>query len=547
MKKLFIFLLIPLILSACSSRVKKPVIEKYFDLSKQYYIEDSLKRNALARLHFINSLIKSGLGETAEAILECMESAKLKESPLVYYQLALLYYSYGRIPNAFQYIAEAMKQDPNYLRAIDLLYRLYYNEMNIKEAAKMLEWKLEVLPSFNHKKRVADFCLSLGPAERAETLYLELLEENELIDDTGLYLNLFETYGYLENSERINEIANLLKDRKHYIYKNKVYASLIFYYLRMLLPDELSLILSELDSGFKKWEVTELMEYTIGMLYWRFSPLSENSDPIEDIIKVVLEHSDKINSYNTITYYYLGAIADYVADSIRAEKHFNRYLYLNGTNKNAFQEAFDYFHLKNNLDTLLPNMLNYNLSYEEESLYPLLTGVIYCELDSIEQSKNYFQKAIKIDSNNVEKIVGFGLLSDDKKKYKESDFYYNMLLEIEPENELVLNNYAYSLAERGIFLEKAFEMIKKSIDKDSAESHYLDTYGWVYFKLGDNEKALYYLEKSAALDSTNFIVWLHIGDVLKAQGKDIEAIAAWEEGLKLEPENIDLLDRIRNK
>jgi len=116
---------------------------------------------------------------------------------------------------------------------------------------------------------------------------------------------------------------------------------------------------------------------------------------------------------------------------------------------------------------------------------------------------------------------------------------------LEPENPTLNNNYAYSLSERNLELERALEMIKIAIDSDSLNANFLDTYGWIYFQMGDNEKALKFLEKSKAVDNANPEVWLHIGDVLKKMGNEQEAIDAWEKGLNCNPNNSDLLERIK--
>ena len=59
-----------------------------------------------------------------------------------------------------------------------------------------------------------------------------------------------------------------------------------------------------------------------------------------------------------------------------------------------------------------------------------------------------------------------------------------------------MNNYSYTLAERGERLELALEMAKKAIEQEPDNPSYLDTIGRVYFKLGNYEKAREYISKA---------------------------------------------------
>ena len=63
-----------------------------------------------------------------------------------------------------------------------------------------------------------------------------------------------------------------------------------------------------------------------------------------------------------------------------------------------------------------------------------------------------------------------------------SDDYYARSLKIDSLNVVVLNNYSYSLAERGDDIQRAIAMSRFTIDKEPYNSTYLDTYAWVMFK-----------------------------------------------------------------
>ena len=79
-------------------------------------------------------------------------------------------------------------------------------------------------------------------------------------------------------------------------------------------------------------------------------------------------------------------------------------------------------------------------------------------------------------------------------------------------------------------------MIERAIKAEPDNPAYLDSLGWVLFRLGRPGEALAPLEKAVRLlpkpDST---VLDHLGDVLAALGRKEEARKAWTQSLTVQP------------
>lgn len=130
-------------------------------------------------------------------------------------------------------------------------------------------------------------------------------------------------------------------------------------------------------------------------------------------------------------------------------------------------------------------------------------------------------------------------LNDDT----QSDKYYGKVLQIDPDNSIVLNNYAYYLSVRGEKLELAEKMSKKSIELDPNNSSSQDTYGWILYKLNKFDEAKNWIEKSIQSGSENSAVVLeHYGDILYKLGNHDEAIKYWKKAKEIGKAS-DLLDK----
>mgnify|MGYP000497865447 CR=1 FL=1 len=131
----------------------------------------------------------------------------------------------------------------------------------------------------------------------------------------------------------------------------------------------------------------------------------------------------------------------------------------------------------------------------------------------------------------------YSLLGDSYnslKKYQDSDLAFKKALEIDSNNAVVLNNYAYYVSEReeksaqNNSLEKAKRMSKKSLELEPSSSTFADTYAWILFKMQDYKNAKIWIKKSIELggDKSSVIIE-HYGDILIMLGEVDLALEQW--------------------
>ena len=83
--------------------------------------------------------------------------------------------------------------------------------------------------------------------------------------------------------------------------------------------------------------------------------------------------------------------------------------------------------------------------------------------------------------------------------HERSDQAFEKALKLDPDNALILNNFAYFLAERGQNLSKALEMTIHSNKIDPDNPTYLDTWAWVLYQNAQYQEALLKQERALAL------------------------------------------------
>lgn len=166
------------------------------------------------------------------------------------------------------------------------------------------------------------------------------------------------------------------------------------------------------------------------------------------------------------------------------------------------------------------------------------------QLKQDEDAIFYLNKALTIEPNDVNVIGTLALIYNAQKIFEKSDSLYERALEIKPDDPLINNNYAYSLSTRGIQLERALKMVNLALDKDSLNTAYLDTKGWILYKLGRYAEAKVYISKAVELGTKSAVIIDHLGDVEFKLGNKEKAIELWKEAIQLDPTKKEIEEKL---
>ena len=142
-------------------------------------------------------------------------------------------------------------------------------------------------------------------------------------------------------------------------------------------------------------------------------------------------------------------------------------------------------------------------------------------------------------------FLQLGAVYEQNGNFDKSAETFQKGLESYPDSHDILNYLAYMWAEQGLNLEECEAMAQRALALEPENGAYLDTLGWIYYKKGDNEKALANLRKALKYIPEDATIIEHLGDVLARQGNIKEAIAEWNRSLTIDPSNKQLDAKIK--
>ncbi|MCC6858108.1 MAG: tetratricopeptide repeat protein, partial [Bryobacterales bacterium] len=179
-------------------------------------------------------------------------------------------------------------------------------------------------------------------------------------------------------------------------------------------------------------------------------------------------------------------------------------------------------------------------------LRPLLNGQrdreLYLAMAQLYEKGKRFSEMAKVldaaeklsESNPDKEAVYFmrGAMYERMKKFDAAEGEFRKVLAINPKSAGALNYLGYMLADRNVRLEEAHDLIRQAVELEPQNGAYLDSLGWVYYRLNRLEDAETQLRLALERISGDPTVHDHLGDVYFKQGKLKEAIGQWQNSLK---------------
>lgn len=482
---------------------------------------------------YINGLLLQGLGEPYAAIDNLKKAQQIEpQSFEISYALAELYYNLRDPGMALKELARTGKRNRDYYRLAVSCYQTQGDMEKAVEAAVNLvriapdeQLAYSFLANAYRQRQDVDSTLwayeniaRLSPNNfrvwnelgqlRMRTKSLDAAKEafqNSLrLDRTEANIMAFAALSDLHGLSNQPESAKVLLKEALQVDTNNI---LLRKQLIMTYVDQDSFALA-LPLAIRSVELSPLdrnLVRRLGMIYTNLDSL----DKADSIFTQLVNEGEDL----AVNYFFLGSIAYRRKDYAGARDQYRKLVILE--------------------DTVVDRWASLAVTYR-------MLGQDDSELAVYREGLNH------VPSDSSKLILYFGIASHFD-RVGQLDSAVSVLEELVskyPKNASVLNYLGYLLADKNLRLEYARDLIKRALDIDPDNGAFLDSYGWVYYRLQDFDKAVKYL-RQAAETTKDAVIFEHLGDALLAQGKQAEAREWWRKALELDPQKSGLAEKLK--
>jgi tetratricopeptide (TPR) repeat protein len=174
-----------------------------------------------------------------------------------------------------------------------------------------------------------------------------------------------------------------------------------------------------------------------------------------------------------------------------------------------------------------------------------LLGVIQDMQNNHEPAYFYYHKALKQNPENLATLEALAHLCERIDRHNEAISMFARIIEVDTLNAVALNYVGYSYAQRNENLEYALELIDRALAQDSENGYYIDSRGWVFYRMGRYEEALEDLKRASELVEDE-VIFEHLGDVYMKLNNPERAREAYEKALEFDPGNKNIQQKLKN-
>jgi tetratricopeptide (TPR) repeat protein len=159
---------------------------------------------------------------------------------------------------------------------------------------------------------------------------------------------------------------------------------------------------------------------------------------------------------------------------------------------------------------------------------------MYSRIKDWDNAEESINKAIELSSKPEDKEYAWfvaGSIYERQKKYDKAEESFHKVLADDPKDAMTLNYLGYMLADRGTRLDEALGYIRRAVALDPQNGAYLDSLGWVYYKMGNYELAEENLRRASERMGDDPTIHDHLGELYMKTGRVNLAATHWERSL----------------
>lgn len=184
---------------------------------------------------------------------------------------------------------------------------------------------------------------------------------------------------------------------------------------------------------------------------------------------------------------------------------------------------------------------------ERKVVFYVALAALYRERQEVPKAQAVFEEAQRELPADPRLRFEYGLFLERIGNNEAALAKMHEVLALDPQNPFALNYVGYTWADRGERLEEARSYIEKAVSQRPEDGFIRDSLGWVYYRLGDYDRAVQELEKAVELaNDEDATIYEHLGDAYAKLRRYAEAVSAYERAADLYGEQAKK-DEVRRK
>ncbi len=164
----------------------------------------------------------------------------------------------------------------------------------------------------------------------------------------------------------------------------------------------------------------------------------------------------------------------------------------------------------------------------------LMLGLVYQKAQAPYDALRAFEYAVELQDASPHTHFYLGAQLERLHRQADARAQFRRTLELDPNHGDALNYLGYMDAEDGVNLQEAKALIMRALAIYPENGAYIDSLGWVYYKMGQLDEAIRQLERATELLKNDPTVFEHLGEAYLKRGQPDQARLMWEKALELD-------------
>ncbi|NLM00112.1 MAG: tetratricopeptide repeat protein [Treponema sp.] len=206
-----------------------------------------------------------------------------------------------------------------------------------------------------------------------------------------------------------------------------------------------------------------------------------------NILKQGIAHFNKKNYEKALSFF-----SNLDADSLELSEH----------SEIAYYVGLSFAKLKK-IDEAIPyieQVVTSGESIERINQCRLILGVFYSMTNREKMALFEFNKLLESGYKTANVFCGLAFVAWEQENTELSVEYYEKALQLDSSNPTAMNGLAYVLACLDRDLKRALSLCKKALDYAPESAAFLDSLGWIYYKLGLIKEAKKYIKRAKEIN-----------------------------------------------